>query len=175
MSEDTDAAAELLVSAGRGDELIRAYDRAGRNVRSTDFSGYGPLIVALRETGRPGEANSLLNEFARGAREISRRGQTPFSSLLQAQIAGLRGECDGGIRILERQFREMNLEFLFDYLGEPFDQVAYRCMQRNPRFEALRAEKNRVVQRERREAIVALKHIGLFAEASQIERASRLN
>ena len=173
MSEDTAAAAELLISSGKGDELVRAYDHANKNIQNSDFSGYGPLIVALRDARRETEANKLLSKFSRGAREISQRGNTPFSSLLQAQAAGLSGDCDGGVRILDRQFREVNLEFLFDYLDKAFDRVAYRCMRGKPAFEALRAKKNALVSREQREAIEELKQAAFFAEARQIDKASQ--
>lgn len=150
-----------LLNEGRAAEVVAFYDRAGgtpealaaRNPRRDQFFAVAPpFVIALRASGRDGEADRLL----RHARSLLQPAlAAPLvhrnALALDAALLALEGRQAPALDRLEQAHARGWLYTRRDELPDLALEPAFRTLAGNPRFQRIRAAQNRLTSRERAE------------------------
>lgn len=155
-------AAKLLLNAGRHRELADYYHkdrglltlRPNERPRPAVLVEAAPLVaLALRGSGRVGEADRLLAEADKAVAAALRRGRVPTSFLADAaRLWAVQGRSDQALTALEKASGRGWLNSGFTDLLDLADEPAFRSLRGHPRFERIRARIAAHMARERREA-----------------------
>jgi len=152
-------ALQRLLHAGRGAEIVAAYDRGGGQLAQLSRADvdrsllvlYGPeLGLALRSVGREREAAAALGRVERVVRAAYAQGTVPIPfDVSAARFWAATGDREGALALLtravDRGFHYAPVTPMPD-LGTIF---AFRELRGEPRFEAVRARLLGHLERER--------------------------
>lgn len=140
--------AKLMLGAGRGGELISAYDGPaglltflpGEPVRIDQLPEAPVVALALRQAGRAADEERLLRQANAAIRATYRRGRVPFWFDADcAAIAAVQGRNDDALSMLERAERRGWTHSANTDLRDIGHEPAFRSLRGVPRFESLRA------------------------------------
>lgn len=159
-------AAKLMLNAGRTRELAAMLSspagllgiKSGEAVR-TDQIGEVPIVaLVLRESGRAGEADQLLQEADAAVRAVFRRGRVPFwFEADAAAVWAVQGRTGPALDMLERAVGRGWVHVGGTDLPRLVDEPAFRALRSQPRYQAIRAKIEALVAREREETLRVLK------------------
>jgi hypothetical protein len=160
--DDNHMAAKLMLKAGRGTELAATYDgpvgllsiRPNAPVRADQLHEAAVVALALRQAGRPADADRLLNQAASRIGAVYRQGTIPFA--LDADVAGIwavQGRRDQALSMLERAMRRGWTHTDSTDLADIADEPAFSSLRGQPRFERLRVVLAAHLARERAETV----------------------
>jgi tetratricopeptide (TPR) repeat protein len=160
--DDNYMAAKLMLKAGRAQELAATYDRpAGllslsptQPVRADQLHEAALVALALRQAGRPAEAERLLDQAASTIGTVYRQRTIPF--LLDADVAAVwavQGRRDQALSMLERAIRRGWTHNDSTDLSDIGDEPAFSSLRGQPRFEQIRAGLAAHLARERAETM----------------------
>ncbi|MGI8706556.1 MAG: tetratricopeptide repeat protein [Sphingomicrobium sp.] len=153
-------AAKLMLLAGRGRELVSAYDSPHglltllpNDTLRVDQLPEAPVIaLALRQAGRSADESKLLREANAAVHATYRRGRVPFwFDASAAAIRAVQGRRDEALSMLERAERRGWTHTANTDLRDIGDEPAFRSLKGDARFERLRARLAAHQARERRE------------------------
>jgi TolB-like protein/DNA-binding winged helix-turn-helix (wHTH) protein len=158
--DENDLAAKLMLNARRGQELTATYNspvgllslRPNEQVRADQLHEVAVVALALRQAGRPAEANRLLSEAASTIAGIYRQKTIPFA--LDADVAAIcavEGRSDQALSMLERAMRRGWTHGNDTDLPDIADEPAFSSLRGLPRFERIKADLAAHLARERSE------------------------
>lgn len=166
MNFETRGAAEYLVSKNRNRELVDAYFRAGRAL-SEDRMGAEALIVALRKEKHNVEADRLLEDYYRWTEKGTAGLPGRVRDFSLASYYALAGQRQRALAALERT-RELDWSWLAALYQPVVYDAAFQSLRDEPRFRALSGWFYSELNRERREAAIALRKLGKAEEADAL-------
>ena len=158
--DQNDLAAKLMLKAGRGKELAATYDspvgllslRPNQPLRADQLHETAVVALALRQAGRPTEADLLLNNANSMFNTIYRQHAIPFS--LDADVAAIwavQGRRDQAMSMLERAIQRGWTDTGNTDLLDIADEPAFNSLRGQPRFERIRTGLAAHLARERSE------------------------
>jgi TolB-like protein/DNA-binding winged helix-turn-helix (wHTH) protein len=160
--EENVVAAKLMLTAGRGRELVQGYDgpvgllglRRGAAVAANDLHAAPLVALALRQAGRAGEADRLLAGARARMDAVLRRGRVPFTvDADDAAIAAAAGQVDRAVTALERAQGRGWSHCAPDDLVRLAEEPAFATIAADPRFRAVVARLDAALAREREKAL----------------------
>lgn len=157
---DNHVAAKLMLNADRAVELAATYDgpvgllsiRATEPLRADQLHETAVVALALRQAGRPADADRLLNQANSRIAALYRQRAIPFA--LDADVAAVRavqGKREQALAMLERAQRRGWTHTDTTDLPDIADEPAFRALRGDPRFERIRASLTAHLARERAE------------------------
>jgi tetratricopeptide (TPR) repeat protein len=160
--DDNHMAAKLMLKAGRAKVLAATYDgpvgllslRPNEPVRADQLHEAAVVALALKEAGRPADADRLLGQAASRIGAVYRQGTIPF--MLDADVAAIwavQGRPDQALSMLERAVRRGWTHSDSTDLSDIADEPAFSSLRGQPRFERLRASLAAHLARERAETM----------------------
>jgi hypothetical protein len=160
--DDNHMAAKLMLKAGRAKELAAMYDgpvgllSLCRNMplRVDQLHEAAVVALALRQAGRPADADRLLGQAASRISAVYRQRTIPFA--LDADVAAIwavQGRRDQALSMLERAMRRGWTHSDNTDVTDIADEPAFSSLHGQPRFERLRASLAAHLARERAETI----------------------
>jgi TolB-like protein/DNA-binding winged helix-turn-helix (wHTH) protein/tetratricopeptide (TPR) repeat protein len=146
--EENDVAAKLMLKAGRSKELAATYDspvgllslRPNEPVRADQLHEVAVVALALRQAGRPADADRLLSKAASTIEGIYSQRAIPFA--LDADVAAIsavQGRRDQALSMLERAMRRGWTHTDDTDLPDIGDEPAFSSLRGQPRFERIKA------------------------------------
>lgn len=175
--DDNHVAAKHMLNAGRAHELAAAYDGPGgmvgigrgRPLRVDQISEAPVAALALRNAGRPAEAERLVANARNMLDALRRRGPLPvWLEADAAAMAAVAGRKDESVALLDRAMRRGWTHGGPTDLMSIADEPAFRLLRGHPGFERLRARLADHFARERAETLRVLGQDA--AAAPQIHR-----
>ena len=160
--DDNRAAAKLMLNAARAPELAETYDgavglmslRPGEPLRVDQLSEAPVVAIALRQVGRPAEADRLLREADRLVRTVYSGSAVPFwFEADAAAIFATEGKTNAALTLLERAMSRGWSHGGVADLRDLADEPAFRALRGNPRFEHIRIALKQQELKERAEFI----------------------
>jgi hypothetical protein len=153
-------AAKLMLTAGRAKELAATYDgpvgllslRPSEPVRADQLHEAAVVALALRQAGRPADADRLLTQAASRIAVVYRQRTIPFT--LDADVAAIwavQGRRDQALSMLERAMQRGWTNTGNTDLPDIEDEPAFSSLRGQPRFERIRAGLAAHLARERAE------------------------
>lgn len=160
--DDIHMAAKLMLKAGRAKELAATYDgpvgllslRPNQPVRADQLHEAAIVALALRQAGRPADADRLLNQAASRIAAVYRQATIPFT--LDADVAAIwavLGRRDQALSMLERAMRRGWTYSANTDLLDIADEPAFQSLRGQPRFELIRTRLAAHLARERAETV----------------------
>jgi hypothetical protein len=149
---ETSAAIHYLVTHGRTDVVVRAFDatRNHRDVRPADLA-HPELIVALREAGRISDAERVFQELRRKYRRQRGLSAGRMAGFMATELA-LAGNKAGALSALETVQAEHEM-FLWNQFDHPYSYLPFRTLVSEPRFIALVRAFDQKLTKEQQEAL----------------------
>ena len=159
---DNYLAAKLMLNAGRAQELATTYYspvgllslRPNEPVRVDQLHEAAVVALALRQAGRPAEADRLLRKTTATISTVYRQGTIPVA--LDADVAeiwAVQGRRDQALSMLERAMRRGWTDTGSTDLADIADEPAFSSLRGQPRFERIRASLAAHISRERAETM----------------------
>lgn len=160
--DDSHVAAKLMLNSARARELTATYDgpvgllgiRPNERLRVDQLHETAVVALALRQAGRPADADRLLREASSSIGAVYRQRMIPFA--LDADVAAIwavQGRRDQALSMLERAMRRgwthNETTDLFDIADEP----AFKSLRGQIRFNRIRAGLAAHLARERAETV----------------------
>ncbi|MEO7787714.1 MAG: winged helix-turn-helix domain-containing protein [Sphingomicrobium sp.] len=162
-AEDNIVAAKMILNAGRGKELLWGYDQPigllsvhrDRPLNAWELRTVPLVALALRQGGRPAEADTLLRQADALATLIQSRGRIPFTfAVTAAAVKAVSGDGSQALALLEgAERRGWSHSDVVD-LVRLQDEPAFVPIHGQPRFTAL-VERldHQLIARERQRAL----------------------
>ena len=160
--DDNIIAAKLMLAAGHSRELVASYDgpiallgiQRDKPIRVDQLARAPVAALALRQAGRIGEANRLLEQADALVQRVYSQKQVPFSFEVDAAaIWAAEGMKGRAMLALERAARRGWTHTGNADLPDLADEPAFASLRGDPRFEAVRAQLAAHFARERSEAM----------------------
>ncbi|MFL6764144.1 MAG: winged helix-turn-helix domain-containing protein [Sphingomicrobium sp.] len=160
--DDNHVAAKLMLNAGRAKELVATYDgptgllslRPNQAVRVDQLHEAAVVALALRQAGRPADADRLLGKTSSTINSVYRQRSIPFALDVDvATIWAVQGRGDQALSMLERAMRRGWSDSGTTDLPDIIDEPAFASLRGQPRFERIRAEIAAHLARERAEIV----------------------
>jgi len=155
-------AAKLMLNDGRWRELVATYDSPvglfglgpRRRVR-VDQALETPIVaLALRQAGRGGEADRLLEEAETAVRKAYRGSRIPFSFEIEAAaVFAAQGRKSAALDALDRAYRRGWRQNSGTSLRDIADEPAFRPLHGEQRFRELQVRLAAHYAREREEVL----------------------
>jgi hypothetical protein len=155
---ETSAAIHYLVTHGRTDVIVRAFDatRTRTDVNLADLA-HPELIVALRRAGRTADADRLFQELRRKYRRQRGLSAGRMAGFIATERA-LAGDRAGALAALERVQSEHEM-FLWNQYDHPYSYLPFQVLASEPRFIALARSFDEKLVREQKEALAASRRL----------------
>ena len=157
---ETSAAIHYLVTRGRTDVVVRAFDSARNrgDVGSTDLL-HPELIVALRKAGRNADADRLLRALRRKYQRQRGLSVGRMAGFVATERA-LSGDKAAALAALERVQAEHEF-FLWNQFDHAYSYLPFRVLASEPRFLALVRAFDAKIIREQKEALARARRLGI--------------
>ena len=164
-----------LLSKGRGDVLLAAYDRALKagTPRQNDLFAQEELVIALKQAGRRAEATYVLQrcQQLQNRQKGASRKRTSYD---RALIHALAGENSEAIREL-RNAVGTQAWLSSNIVDHPLNHLAFDGIRRTPEFKAIVRDFDAWIAQERQQAIKEMTAVGLRAPPRTLPVPARLS